>query len=152
MRKFSVYFSCAVLLIFTVSIAPAIASLGENESSIRKDPGALGDHVTNHSHYNIHETTIRGARVRQFAVPSGNVFGVSWSGKSHPDLAPILGAHYTSFEAALAKAKAAHRGRHPIMIEDGNIHVEMGGHFGSVSGAAWLIDQIPSGVNQNEIH
>lgn len=133
------------------SISPAFATLGENERSIDTNPGAQGNHATPKAHYTLHETVIRGAHVRQFAVPGGNVFAVAWNGKSHPDLMETLGIHYASFEAALAKAKAANKGRHPIVIEDNGIHVEMGGQMGAVRGAAWLIDQVPNGVAPNEI-
>lgn len=139
-------------LVFTAHITPAQATLGEDERSIVTNPGALGYHATNQSRYTLHETQIRGANVRQYAGLDGKVFAVSWNGKTHPDLASTLGIHYAQFQALVAKAKSARKGRHPIVVEDGTMHVELKGHFGAVSGSAWLLDQVPSGVDTHEIH
>lgn len=131
----------------------AHAELGGDSNSVQKDSQKLGAPVsiTEHPHYRLHEMTKAGFRVHEFMDANGKVFGVAWRGKKHPDLKSLMGSHFSQFQAALGAARNRHHHGGTVVVDTGNLHLEMGGHMMAIYGIAWLSDQIPSGMNAHEI-
>jgi hypothetical protein len=131
----------------------AYADLGGDLTSLQKDSKVLAAPrtVTTHPQYDLHEMKTGGARVHEFMDSSGKVFGIAWAGKKHPNLRTLMGAHYSEFQKAFAQARHQRRHGGSVIVEVGNLHVEMGGHMMAISGQVWLKDQIPTGMDLHEI-
>ena len=53
--------------------------------------------------YKVHElTTENGATVREYVSPAGSVFGVTWQGRSAPDMNQLLGTYVNNLQTATA--------------------------------------------------
>ena len=133
---------------------PAGASLGGNMTSVRDDQmkmqGSL--RTTSIDSYNVHEIqTAGGVVVREYVSLSGNVFGVAWQGRSHPDLHQVLGAYYDQYVQAVQAQRAQRHGRGPLLIEQPGLVVQMGGHMGSLTGRAFIPQSLPVGMRREEI-
>jgi hypothetical protein len=126
----------------TILSTSAFAALGGKESA---------SSVTRFGAYRLHEISKNWVTVHEFSGDNGSVFAVAWSGKKHPDLGSLLGAHLIDFQTALAQARKAHHHGGAISVTVGNFHVEMGGHAGAVYGQTWLTDQVPAGMDVHEI-
>lgn len=148
--------SCVAALVFfltapLVTAVPALAALGEDQSSINSDQVHLKASVRSvpHQFYSVQEMhTPSGTTVRQFISPQGTVFAVSWQG-SAPDLEQLLGNYFDEFVAA-SKLQPSRRGR-GIHIDDGDLVVDTGGHMRFVVGRAFLRSKMPSQVTGDEI-
>jgi hypothetical protein len=92
--------------------------------------------------------TPSGTVVREFASPSGTVFGVSWQGFA-PDLQQLLGEHFEEYVQAVSRQRGR-RGR-GTYIDTGDLVVETGGHMRFVVGRAWLRSQLPQGVSADAV-
>jgi Protein of unknown function (DUF2844) len=147
----SQYLASALALLLTVCTGPpSYASLGQDVSSIQADKAHLNASVRMipKQLYSVQEMqTPNGSTIRQFVSPAGTVFAVSWQGFS-PDLRQLLGDYFDEYMAA--RSQATHRGR-GVHIDNGNLVVETGGHMRYVVGRAFLRDQVPAGVNIDEI-
>jgi Protein of unknown function (DUF2844) len=143
--------------IAVVALAPCFsagASLGGNLTSVRDDQmkmqGTL--RTTSSDSYNIHEIqTPSGVVVREYVSPSGNVFGVAWQGRSHPDLHQVLGAYYDQYVQAVQAQRAQRHGHGPLLIEQPGFVVVMGGHMRSLTGRAYIPQGMPAGMHPEEI-
>jgi hypothetical protein len=136
-----VLLSCA----FAVAAHPALAALGEQESSIDADQAHLraSARVTRTPAYTLHEMrSDSGTVVREYASPAGTVFAVSWQGPFLPDMKQLLGARFDE----LARAANGRRRRGPLLIREPGLVVEMSGHPRSFSGRAYVPDLVPPGV------
>lgn len=134
---------------------PARAALGGNVHELTAEGAALKMTavVVSSAHgYNVHEFRAKKITIHQFAAMDGKIFAVAWQGKTHPDLALLMGTHFADFEKALAQAKKSNRGHTPIKIEVEGFHLELGGHAMAVYGRAWLVDQLPDKVNTYDLH
>ena len=149
-----------ILLAMGIAVAalapcfPAGASLGGDMTSVRDDQmkmqGTL--RTTSNDSYNIHEIqTQSGVVVREYVSPSGNVFGVAWQGRSHPDLHQVLGAYYDQYVQAVQAQRAQRHGHGPVLIEQPGLVVQMGGHMGALTGRAFLPQSMPVGIRREEI-
>jgi len=130
---------------------PALAALGEDQSSVNSDQVHLKASVRSvpHQFYLVQEMqTPSGTRVRQFISPQGTVFAVSWEG-SAPDLEQLLGNYFERFVAA-SRQQPSRRGR-GIHIDDGDLVVDTGGHMRFVVGRAFLRSKTPSQVTSDEM-
>jgi hypothetical protein len=107
--------------------------------------------VTQSNAYSVHELhSPKGQVIREFAGPSGKIFAVAWHGPWAPDLQHLLGTHFEEFQQAMQapQSRAAHG---PLLLRQGNLVVELGGHMRDFVGRAYLSDQLPSGVPLQEI-
>ncbi|MGC9982414.1 MAG: DUF2844 domain-containing protein [Polyangia bacterium] len=144
----------ASVLFFAVWLAlpaGATASLGGDESSVEADRAQLGAslRVAACRAYLLHEvTTPAGGTVREYASPSGVVFGVAWHGPGLPDMRRLLGSSFTRYQQALLLRRAR---RQPLLIDEPDLVIRLTGHMRSFHARAYLPQQIPVGVDPAEI-
>ena len=149
-----------ILLGMTIAVAalapcfPAGASLGGDMTSVRDDQmkmqGTL--RTTSIDSYNVHEIqTPGGVVVREYVSQTGNVFGVAWQGRTHPDLHQVLGAYYDQYVQAVQAQRAQRHGHGPLLIEQPGLIVQMGGHMGALTGRAFIPQSMPVGMRREEI-
>jgi len=132
----------AALLVLLLA-APAWATLGEHVDSVARDTEHLRGEVLESARegYTVHQITAAGGTlVREYAAPSGFVFGVAWEGPSMPDLAALLGSHYAAFRQAVI---ASGRRRAPVVLRTGDLVVESGGHMRAFRGRAYVPGLVP---------
>lgn len=132
---------------------PAFAVLGEDVSSVQADRVHLNASMraAPGQNYTVHELRLAaGAVVREYAAPSGKIFAVAWQGPTIPDLKQLLGSYFEEFRNA-AQARNRRGGHDPLIIQRPDLRVELGGHMRSHVGRAYLPDEIPSGVHDEEI-
>jgi hypothetical protein len=144
-------FAFAICILF-LSLQ-AFAVLGEDASSVQADQAHInaGLRVTQKPAYMLHELrSSTGMVVREFASSGGKVFAVAWQGPWHPDLKQLLGSHFEEFEQAAEAQKR--RGVHgPLLIQQSGLVVELDGHMRGFSGRAYLPDQVPAGVREEDL-
>jgi hypothetical protein len=87
--------------------------------------------------------------MREFVTPNGKVFAVAWQGPTRPDLRQALGQYFDAYALA-PRSKLADR-RH-VQIQQGDLVVQAGGHMRALSGRAYLLSAIPSGVDLGDLH
>jgi hypothetical protein len=133
-----IYFTIICNLFLT---SLAFANLGSTESAS----------TTQYNRYRVHESSKNWVKVHEFSGSDGKVFALAWSGKKHPDLQTLLGAHLVDFQTAITRARKEHPHGGSVSITVNNLHVEMGGHMGAVYGQTWLTDQVPAGMDVHEI-
>src|SRR6185437_13980684 len=107
--------------------------------------------ILHQSHYDRYEIKMHRLRLHEFLAPNGNVFALAWNGTTHPDLRKILGPYFQDVVQAFAEARKEHRHAGSVVADFGNVHVEIGGRMRSAYGMVWLKDQLPSGMDPNEI-
>lgn len=141
-------------LMLGVMVVPlkARAALGEPEASVQADSAKLKGEITTTSDrgsYRVSE--IRGASgtvVREYSIPDGTVFAVTWRGPSIPDLKQMLGAYYARYASAAAGATHS---RHQIAVQADDLIVRMSGHMRAYMGRAYLASAVPAGVAVAEL-
>src|ERR1700722_695810 len=135
-------------LVISISFASvALAALGDSESSIDDDAKALGGQKVIHEtpQYRVHEITMSGTKINEYVSPQGQVFGVSWKGRVHPDLKVLLGSYYNEYQ--LSSGGPYKKRRAPTIIKNSNLHFERGGHMRDLRGRAYLASLIPAGLD-----
>jgi hypothetical protein len=136
------------LLVFALLLAsPSWAVLGEPVGSVASDQARLRGRLRSieGEGYAVHEIQgADGTLVREFAAPSGRVFGVAWQGPFVPDLAPLLGAWFEEYRQA---PRPAVRRRGPLSVRTEHLVVETGGHLRSYQGRVYLPDAVPAAVS-----
>lgn len=142
------WFSALLMLVLPIA---AFAALGENESAIPAEQAQMRAslRVTRTANYAVHEMqTPAGHVIRQYASPTGTVFGVTWQGPSKPDLRQLLGAHFDEFIQA---AQTNRHGHGPLTINQPGLVVQSGGHMRAFTGRAYLPQMLPQGVRAEDI-
>ena len=132
----------------------AYASLGGNLSSVQDDQAKLQGtlRTTSNESYNVQEIqALNGIVVREYVSLSGNVFGVAWQGRTHPDLRQVLGAYYDTYMKAVQAQRAQRRGHGPVVIEQPGLTVQITGHIGALTGRAYIPQNLPPGVQPEVI-
>jgi len=106
--------------------------------------------ATSQSNYTVHELTeASGTVVREFVNKStGKVFAVSWRGPFMPDLQQLLGDHYSTFKEAAGREGV---GRGAVAVDQPGLVVRSGGHMRAFSGLAYVPDQLPQGVQVEDL-
>jgi hypothetical protein len=147
--------AAALLLGFSL---PASASLGDNVSSVEADRARMNASlkVMQQDAYSIHEIQDPGGTVvDEYVSPEGKVFAVSWRGQFPPQMQQILGTYFQQYAAAL---KAQWRpgqprtyGHPPVDLQQPGLVVQTGGPVRAQFGRAYIPDQLPKGVNVNQI-
>lgn len=141
--------ACALALV--VLPHAARAALGESEATVSTDVQQLRgtDKATLRSTYRLHEIQLpSGSVLREFALPSGAVFAVAWSGPSLPNLRQALGNYFATYASA---AKTPHSGHTHLQILNDGFILQSGGHMRAFSGRAYLPQAIPAGTSMDEI-
>ena len=144
---------------FLAAAAPPVrAGLGGNAASIESDAAAMEGQMAQSptqeleisAAYNVKTfVTGNGLTVREYAAPSGAIFGVAWQGRRPPNLSVLLGSYY--HEYASASALKRHADLHHAVTTGPNSIVVMGGHMGHVVGRAYVPSLVPSGVDPNAV-
>jgi len=132
--------------------APALASLGGEESTVATDHAMLAGQsqikIARVQRYAVHEMAApSGTVVREFVSPAGKVFAVAWRGPSMPDLRQVLGPYFDTYVAAVAQRKA----KGPVNVVLPGLVVQSSGHMRAFAGKAYLPDAVPAGVAAEEI-
>ncbi|MBI5783861.1 MAG: DUF2844 domain-containing protein [Rhodocyclales bacterium] len=117
------------------------------------EPGPVGIEAmrqsTTPAGYSVQETeTEDGTTVREYLLPTGEVFAVAWSGPRMPNLQRLLGAYFESYRDEAASRPP---GRRPIAIDRSDLVVQSGGHPRAFHGRAYLPQRVPAGFSTNEI-
>ncbi|MEO7208409.1 MAG: DUF2844 domain-containing protein [Steroidobacteraceae bacterium] len=141
------------LLIAALIPQIASATLGQPEITVQTDVArshAAIKSSEDRSSYRVHEIQLpSGTVMREFVAPNGNVFAVAWQGPTRPDLRQALGQYFDAYSSA-SRSKLSDR-RH-VQIRQGDLVLQSGGHMRALSGRAYLLSAIPSGVNIGELH
>ena len=134
---------------------PARAGLGGNLNSIEADATAMRGTMSSPAAteaalpagaYSVKSfVTSSGVKVREYAAPSGAVFGVAWQGHRPPDLSVLLGSYYREYESVAALK--THRELNRAVTRGPNSVVIMAGHMGHMSGRAYVPSLAPAGVD-----
>ena len=131
----------------------ASATLGQPEMTVQSDVAqahAVIKSSEDRTAYRVHEIQLpSGTVMREFVAPNGNVFAVAWQGPTRPDLRQALGQYFDAFASA-PRGKFSDR-RH-VQIQQGDLVVQSGGHMRALTGRAYLVSAIPSGVNIGDLH
>jgi len=131
--------------------SPVHAALGANVKTVEIDRQQIRatTRVTVRPAYSVHELqSAGGALVREYVSASGVVFAVSWGGPTMPNLRQLLGAHFDSYVGSANRQRGGHG---HLVVHEGSLVVESGGHMRSFHGRAYLSDALPSGVVLDEI-
>jgi hypothetical protein len=146
----------AGFLVAALSLS-AWAELGGGLESVQADQARMGAtrKVQSADGYTVHEMqTGTGTIVREYAAPSGTVFGVTWNGPFIPDLRQLLGAQrFAEYQQALQaqNEQAGMRRRGPIDVELPGLVFQMAGHQRSFHGRAYIPQSLPQGVQAEAI-
>ena len=141
------------LLIAALGPGIASATLGEPEVTVQTDVARAHASIKSsqdRASYRVHEIQLpSGTMMREFVAPNGKVFAVAWQGPSRPDLRQALGQYFDAYASA-PRSKLTDR-RH-VQIQQGDLVLQAGGHMRALSGRAYLVSAIPSGVNVGDLH
>ena len=140
------------LTVFTTS-QQAKATLGESADSIESDRNILSavrGSSTVVSTYTVHEVRSETTTVREYVSPSGVVFGIAWSGLTHPDLTSLLGSYTNEYKKALGQVQRQ-PGRRHVQVKTDRVVVEKWGRMRDLQGRAYVPSLIPQGVSVDEI-
>jgi len=157
-KRLLVLFFCFELLVLAFSgVRGARATLGESVDSIETDRKILAAaKVTSkpistvYANYTVYQLKYGGTSVREYASPSGIVFGIAWNGLVNPDLTQLLGSYTGEYQEALGRTVRKHGERH-LRVESDHVVVERWGHMRNLKGRAYAPNLIPAGVNVDEI-
>ncbi len=145
---FSLGFPAVILSSGTVH-----AALGETVKSVETDRRVLsarsaGETITDR--YTIHEIRYDSTTVREYASPSGIVFGIAWNGFVHPDLDKLLGTYFSQYEEARRRTPRTY-GRARSEVKAKGVVVQKWGHMRNLQGRAYAPELLPPGVSIDEI-
>jgi hypothetical protein len=103
--------------------------------------------------YTRHELTRpNGGMVREFTNANGMVFAVTWSGPGKPDLNALLGPYFSTFQTnSVATARQMHSLRHPPMVAQPDLQIQVGGHMGWFHGVAFVPSLAPAGFSVGDL-
>jgi hypothetical protein len=131
----------------------ASATLGQPEITVQTDVAQAHAAIKSsqdRAGYRMHEIQLpSGTVLREFVGPNGNVFAVAWQGPTRPDLRQALGQY---FEAYASASRTKFSDRRHVQIQQGDLVLQAGGHMRALSGRAYLVSAIPSGVNIGDLH
>jgi hypothetical protein len=129
----------------------SLAVLGEPATGVSAEGARLKAalRVTSAAAYTIHELQLPGGTtVREFAMPGGLVFAVSWLGPDKPDFRSLLGSYFTTYAAA---PRSAGLSRTHLAIDETNLVVRAGGHPRAFFGLAYVPQLLPQGVDPGSL-
>lgn len=138
-----------VLLILTLGNIAAWASLGQTEASVSADQEHMKseDRVQTFEAYKVHELTgANGATVREYVSPQGVVFGITWQGRSTPDMNQLLGTYITNLQTA-TPAQTQIRRRRGLTVTTSDFVFSNFCRMQMCRGSAYAPKLIPSSVS-----
>lgn len=140
----------------TLCVSAAHAALDSDIRSVEADRlhfRAGAPTRVSQAKFAVHTMTLQnGTQVHEYVSTAGKVFGVTWQGRSIPDLRQILGVHYTDFATSTVRNR---NGLGHLMVQDNATHpnliVESHGRLPNFHGRAYLLQAIPAGVTAADI-
>lgn len=136
----------------------ASATLGSDQASVEADRAAMAgtaSAVVNAAGYTVQGYTLpSGTAVREYISGGGKVFAVAWEGPFKPDLSQLLGARQFAAVDDSTRDRNREGRRGPMSLRPAgakNLVIESSGHMRAFTGRAWLLDQIPTGVDTDAI-
>jgi hypothetical protein len=146
-----------LFLLFSMTAPSSFAALGGVEESIQSDQSQIlgaksSRSMTSHGSYRVHEIKKDTLTVHEFVTKDGKVFAVTWVGPVHPDFSVLFGpSYFKEFQNARAEAQNQGIRRRSGMLDNGDFHIEYGGHMAAQRGRAWIKSIVPQGFDTNEI-
>jgi hypothetical protein len=160
------WFVLVLILLFSQALtwSNAHASLGGSIDSIESDRKALSGRLSKiaptgvSERFTVHEIAQGSSTIREYALPDGTVFAVTWRGMTQPDLSVLFGSYFNDYQNALASMNQAgvlgtpetrhiqRRGRAARVVRGQNIVVERSGHMRDVRGKAYVPRLMPRDV------
>lgn len=137
---------CMAVLLLLIGSLPAWAALGDNVSSINADAVALGGkhQMIAKVGYSLHQITMQdGSVVNEFVSPAGTVFGVSWTGRTVPNLNQLLGNYMINLQQGQVTRRVPRRS---ITIQGDNFVFSSMGHMLSYRGRAYVPGLVPANL------
>ncbi len=134
-------------------LAPGLAgaTLGEAGTTVDRDLVQLRAQraITRAAAYTVHELQVGGGTaVREYVNGANQVFAITWTGPSIPDLQQLLGVHFARYSAA---ARSNGRARRPVSVRQADLVIQTAGRTRAFSGIAYLPPQVPPGMRIDEI-
>jgi hypothetical protein len=139
----------SAVLVLALGSMPAWAGLGQPEASVTSDQLHMkSEHrVQDFQAYKVHElANTEGAVVREYVSPEGTVFGISWQGRSTPDMNQLLGNYVNNFQTA-TRDQTQIRQRRGITIRTNDFVYSNFCRMGVCSGSAYAPKLLPSNVS-----
>jgi hypothetical protein len=139
----------SAVLVLALGSMPAWAGLGQPEASVTSDQLHMkSEHrVQDFQAYKVHElANTEGAVVREYVSPDGTVFGLTWQGRSTPDMTQLLGNYVNNFQTA-TRDQTQIRQRRGITIRTNDFVYSNFCRMGVCSGSAFAPKLLPSNVS-----
>jgi len=139
----------STLLVLALGSMPAWAGLGQPEASVTSDQLHMkSEHrVQDFQAYKVHElANTEGAVVREYVSSEGTVFGITWQGRSTPDMNQLLGNYVNNFQTA-TRDQTQIRQRRGITIKTNDFVYSNFCRMGVCSGSAYAPKLLPSNVS-----
>lgn len=139
----------STLLVLALGSMPAWAGLGQPEASVTSDQLHMkSEHrVQDFQAYKVHElANAEGAVVREYVSSEGTVFGITWQGRSTPDMNQLLGNYVNNFQTA-TRDQTQIRQRRGITIKTNDFVYSNFCRMGVCSGSAYAPKLLPSNVS-----
>lgn len=141
--------SLSVLLILFLANMPAWAVLGQSEASVSADQQYMKseDHVQTFEAYKVHQlASTNGPAVREFVSPQGLVFGVTWQGRSMPNMNQLLGTYVTNLQTS-TRAQTQIRHLRGLSVKTSNFVYSNFCRMQICEGNAYVPGLVPSNVS-----
>ena len=138
----------SALLVLVLASVPVRAGLGQPEASVTSDQIHMkSEHrVQQFQTYKVHElANTEGAVVREYVSPEGTVFGITWHGRSTPDMNQLLGNYVNNFETA-TRDQTRVLPRRGITIKTNDFVYTNFCRMGVCTGSAYAPKLVPSNV------
>ena len=132
----------------------ASAALGGDTASVEVDSARMkgSREVKQEAAYAVHQLkSDSGTVVREYISPAGNVFAVTWQGQFVPDMQQLLGSYFEQYSAAVRVNRETHVGRRPLSLQLPGLVVETNGYMRHYHFRAYIPQQVPAGVRQEEM-
>ncbi len=143
-----------VLVAWLLCGTPAHAVLGEPVASVQGDQIRLQGRrkVSSAPRFEAHEIALpNGARITQYATPSGRVFAVAWRSHLKLKLDDLFGGYFAGYAQAM-QAPAGPRGMVRVHhVELADLSVRETGRPGAYAGMAVVRSLVPPGVDADAL-
>jgi hypothetical protein len=151
---------CALHCIAALTVFPvtALAALGQPHTDNSSCPSSAlcanpwSGRLSDSGLFSIFEKSLEtGTVIKEYSRPDGLVFAVSWRGPVQPDLAPLLGAYFTSFKQVSDEARLSGRRGSPLTMASNGLVVSASGRMPHFFGFAYVTHLLPSGINIKDV-
>src|SRR5690348_3053842 len=139
----------SMLLVLILGTMPAWAGLGQSEASVTADQLHMKseDRVQTFQAYKVHElANADGTIVREYLSPQGAVFGITWQGRSTPDMNQLLGTYVNNLQTATA-GETKIQPRRGISVKTKDFVYTNFCRMRMCTGSAYVPSLIPSNVS-----